>query len=127
MDIGRKILIVDDELAIVKGIELWLKENKYEVISAYDGEAALKKIETEKPSLIILDLMLPKIDGYEICRAMETNEEYKKIPIIMLTAREDVKDIEHGMKIGASAYITKPFKLDVLLGIIKGLLGEPPQ
>lgn len=127
MDAAKKILIVDDEISVVKGIEILLKDNKYEAAVAYDGEEALKKIKLEKPDLIILDLTLPKIDGYEICRTLESDAEYKKIPVIMLTAREDVKDMETGMKIGASAYLTKPFNMEMLLGIVKGLLGEPPQ
>lgn len=103
-------------------IKLRLVSSGYEVITAYDGEDALSKARREKPDLIILDLMLPKMDGYKVCGFLKADTRYKKIPIIMFTARAQDEDKEMGEEVGADAYITKPFEPDVLLGKIQELL-----
>lgn len=117
-----KVLIVDDELELVEMLSLRLEANKYQVISASDGQEGLDKTRTEKPDLIILDLMLPKIDGYKVCRMLKFDEKYKAIPIILFTARAQESDISLGIEVGADAYITKPFEPDILLAKVSELL-----
>ena len=119
---SKKILLVDDEPDLVSLLKKRLEINNYEVISASDGMEALRKAKKEKPDLIILDLMLPKMDGYKLCRMLKFDEKYKRIPIIMLTARVQEEDKKLGKETGANAYITKPFKPDVLLAKIEELL-----
>jgi|SRR3989338_1980743 len=120
----RKILLVDDEPELVEMVKIRLESYNYEIIVAYDGQEALGKARKEKPDLIILDLMLPKIDGYKVCRMLKFDEEYKKIPIVMFTARSHESDEKLGYECGADAYITKPFEPTVLLGKIKELLKD---
>jgi DNA-binding response OmpR family regulator len=117
-----KILVVDDEPNIVKLLESRLTAEGYGVITASDGQEALDKVHQENPDLIILDIMLPKIDGYKVCSILRSETKYADIPIVMLTARRDTLDIARGMELGAVSYIQKPFKSDVLLGIIQGLI-----
>ncbi|MFH1442229.1 MAG: response regulator [Candidatus Omnitrophota bacterium] len=120
----EKILIVEDEVALSEMIKLRLEKNGYEVISAFDGVQALEMARQQNPSLIILDLMLPKIDGYKVCRMLKFDEKYKKIPIIMFTARVQESDKKLGEQVGADAYITKPFDPETLLSKIKELLTQ---
>ena len=120
----KRILVVDDEDEMVKAIQIRLERADYEVLVAYDGMEALDKAHREKPDLIILDLMLPKIDGYKICRMLKFDKKYKKIPIVMLTARARESDEKLGLETGADAYITKPFQHEVVLAKIKELLKE---
>lgn len=117
-----KILIVDDELNLVKMLQSWLQDHRYDVIVAHDGQEALDKTYQEKPDLIILDIILPKIDGYGVAKMLRSDERCKDIPIIMLTSRNEAQDIKMGMDVGAVSYVQKPFKLEVLLGIIQGLV-----
>jgi len=119
----KKILVVDDEPHIVKMVESRLKANGYEVIIAYDGQEAVEKVKSDMPDLIVLDLLLPKIDGYMVFDMLKQEEKYKNIPIVMLTARAGYEDMKKGLEIGAIAYVTKPFKAEVLLGIIAGAVG----
>ena len=111
----KKILIVDDEVELVIAMQIRFEQSGYDVLSANDGQEALDKARSEKPNLIILDLMLPKLDGYKVCRMLKFDEKYKHIPIIMLTARAQESDKELGMEVGADAYITKPFDSGLLL------------
>jgi len=104
-----KILIIDDEPDLVTMVTLRLEANGYQVIFACDGQEGLGKARNEKPDLIILDLMLPKIDGYKVCRLLKFDEKYKKIPVILFTARAQESDIKVGEDVGADAYLTKPF------------------
>ena len=117
-----KVLIVDDEPELMEMVVLRLEANDYQVISAFDGEEGLDKARTEKPDLIILDLMLPKIEGYKVCRLLKFDERYKHIPIILFTARALQSDIKLGAEVGADAYITKPFEPDMLLAKVAQLL-----
>ncbi|MFA6358161.1 MAG: response regulator [Candidatus Omnitrophota bacterium] len=119
---AKKILIVDDEPHIVTMLENRIKHAGYEVITAIDGQEGLSKAQKEKPDLIILDLMLPKLDGYKVCRMLKFDGKYKHIPIIMLSARAQEEDKKIGEQVGADGYITKPFEPQVLLGKIKELL-----
>ena len=103
------ILVVDDEIQMVEMIKMRLEAYGYEIITAYDGIEGLNKAKKEKPDLILLDLMLPKLDGYQVCRMLKFDKTLNKIPIIMLTALGGKEDREWGKKVNADGYITKPF------------------
>ena len=118
----KRILIVDDEKDIVEPIQFRLEVEGFECLVANDGEEALLKAKRENPDLILLDIMLPKINGYKISRLLKFDESYKHIPIIMLTARAQKNDIELGEKTGADEYVTKPFEMDELVGLVKKYL-----
>ena len=118
----KKILIVDDEKDLVEIMKLGLAPLGYEIFEAYDGSEGLEKARQIKPDLIILDLMLPKMDGYQVCRMLKFDINYKHIPIILLTARASKKDVQMGEEAGANAFITKPFKHEVLKEKIESLL-----
>jgi len=120
----KRILVVDDEVDLVETLTFRLEANGYQVLKAYDGQAALDMAKKDKPDLIILDLMLPKIDGYKVCRMLKFDEKYKEIPIIIFTARAQESDKKMGEEVGADTYITKPFDSQLLLAKIKELLGE---
>ena len=117
-----KILLVDDEEDIAETVKVRLEANDYEVIIAVDGVEGLDKARREKPDLMILDLMLPKMDGYKVCAFLKRDTRYAKIPIIMFTARAEESDKKTAEDVGADAYIGKPFKPQVLLDKIKELL-----
>ncbi len=121
---AKRILVVDDEVQLVEMLKMRLEASGYKVLSAYDGQEAVDKARAENPDLIVLDLMLPKLDGYKVCRMLKFDEKYKSIPIILFTARAQASDKEMGAQVGADAYITKPFEPQVLLSKIKELLGE---
>ena len=114
---SKKILVVEDEKNIVDILSFNLKREGYETMEAYDGEAGLKLALEENPDLILLDLMLPKMDGFDVCRAVR--EKNNSTPIIMLTAREEESDKVFGLELGADDYITKPFSMRELLARIK--------
>lgn len=117
-----KILVVDDEPDILSMLKMRLVASGYEVISADDGKVAYEKAKAELPDLIVLDLMLPGMDGYQVCRFLKFDEKYRNIPIIILTAKSQKENIEWGEKVGANFYMTKPFEAKVLLDKIKELL-----
>jgi len=121
---SKKILVVDDETAITKMVEIRLRAAGYDVVLAHDGQEGLEKAKTENPDLMILDLMLPKMDGFKVCGLLKADARYKKIPIIIYTARVQESDQHLGKEVGADAYLTKPFDPQVLLGKIKSLLGD---
>jgi DNA-binding response OmpR family regulator len=118
----KRILIVDDEEDILEVLKFRLEANDYEVMTASDGQEGLNKARSEKPDLMILDLMLPKIDGYKVCRMLKFDETYKSIPIIMVTAKSQQKDEDLGREMGADAYVMKPFEPEILLDKIRELL-----
>ena len=118
----KKILIIDDEPDILELLVLRMEANGYEVISATDGQKGLDKARNENPDLIILDLMLPRIDGYKVCRMLKFDEKFKKIPIVLFTARTQEADMKLGQEVGADAYITKPFEPNILLSKVAELL-----
>ncbi len=120
----KRILIVDDEDDLRNMLKFRLEAMNYDVSEAVDGQEGLDKARSSKPDLIILDLMLPKIDGFKVCRMLKFDEKHKNIPIIMFTARAQEKDKQIGKEMGADAYITKPFEPDVLLGKMKELLKQ---
>ncbi|MFQ6083911.1 MAG: response regulator [Candidatus Aminicenantia bacterium] len=118
----EKVLVVDDEKDIIELVRYNLEKEGFKVISATDGEKALEIISKEEPELIILDLMLPGIDGLEVCRVLKRNDQTSSIPIIMLTAKGEETDIVVGLELGADDYITKPFSPRVLLARVKAVL-----
>jgi DNA-binding response OmpR family regulator len=118
----KKILIVDDEVDLVETLRFPLEMEGFNVLVSYNGEDALSQARKEKPDLIILDLMLPKLDGYKVCRLLKFDERYKHIPILMLTAKTQEKDKLLGKETGADEYITKPFDIDELMKRVKSYL-----
>jgi len=118
----KRILVVDDEVDLVDMVTLRLEANDFEVIKAYDGQSGLDKARSEKPDLIILDLMLPRIDGYKVCRMLKFDDNFKSIPVIIFTAKVQDSDKQLGKDVRADAYITKPFEAHLLLTKIKELL-----
>ncbi len=115
----KKILIVEDEKDMVTGLKFNLEARDYTVITAYDGDAGYQKALSEKPDLVILDLMLPKRNGYEVCKLLRA--EVPDLPIIMLTAKSQEAEIVTGLELGADDYITKPFSVLELLARIKAV------
>ena len=119
---SKKILLVDDEVDLVETVRFSLEGEGYQVLVSFNGEDALNKARKETPDLILLDLMLPKLDGYKVCRLLKFDERYKHIPILMLTAKTQEKDKILGKETGADEYITKPFDMDDLVEKIKSYL-----
>lgn len=119
---GLKILIVDDEEHIVELLKFNLEVKGYKVLCAYDGVDGFNLAKEEKPDLVLLDLMLPGIDGIEVCRRMKSDSELKKTPVIMLTAKNLEQDKIKGLEIGADDYMTKPFSVKELMARIKAVL-----
>ena len=117
-----RVLIVEDEKALAEILEYNFKKEGYVVDTASDGEIALDKIIFKAPDLIILDWMLPKLSGIEICRKVRSNKKIKNIPIIMLTARGEEEDRLKGLEMGADDYVTKPFSINELLARAKAVL-----
>jgi DNA-binding response OmpR family regulator len=116
----RRILIIEDDVAILRGLKDNLEYESYEVLTAEDGERGYCLIQEKKPDLIILDLMLPKMSGYELCR--KVREEGVTIPILMLTARGEEMDRVVGLDLGADDYVTKPFSVPELLARIRAII-----
>jgi len=121
---SKKILIVDDEVDLVETVRFPLEMEGYHVLISYNGEDALNQARKENPDLILLDLMLPKLDGYKVCRLLKFDDRYKHIPILMLTAKTQEKDKALGMETGANEYITKPFEMEDLLKKVKAYLNK---
>ncbi|MBU2436894.1 MAG: response regulator [Candidatus Omnitrophica bacterium] len=120
----KRILLVDDEIELVEMVKMRLGAGGYEVITAYDGQEALNKAKRVKPDLIILDIMLPKMDGYKVCGLLKADIRYSKIPIIMFSAKAQEEDMKLGEEVGAQSYVTKPFEPQVLLSKITELLKQ---
>lgn len=118
----QTILIIEDERALVEVLTYNLKKEGFEVLSASDGQEGLRRAQTALPDLIVLDLMLPVIEGLEVCRQMRSGGRTKDIPILMLTARSEEVDEIVGFQMGADDYVTKPFKIKPLIQRIKALL-----
>ncbi|MFV0361744.1 MAG: response regulator transcription factor [Suipraeoptans sp.] len=116
---AKKVLVVDDEKLIVKGINFSLTQDGMEVDAAYDGEEALEKAKENEYDIILLDLMLPKIDGFEVCQQIR---EFSDVPIVMLTAKGDDMDKILGLEYGADDYITKPFNILEVKARIKAIM-----
>jgi len=118
----EKILVVDDEKDIVELIAYNLEQEGFAVVKAYNGETALEEIRTHKPHLMILDLMLPGIQGVEVCRRIRSDPEHAALPIIMLTAKTGEVDTVLGLEVGADDYVTKPFSVKELMARVRSLL-----
>jgi two-component system alkaline phosphatase synthesis response regulator PhoP len=117
----RNILVVDDDQKLVELIKLYLEKDGYRVLTAYDGQEALEVARSKRPDLIILDLMLPQVDGLDVCRTLREEEELE-IPIIMLTAKTMEQDRIYGLDLGADDYVTKPFSFGELLARVRAVL-----
>ena len=118
----KEILIVDDEPNVVVPIQFLMEQQGYIVMAAYRGEDALDLIYQYKPDLVLLDIMLPGIDGWEVCEIIRLNQNYRDIKIVFLTAKGRDEDIVKGLALGADAYITKPFSNAVLVATVNKLL-----
>src|SRR5437870_7222125 len=117
------ILVVDDEPMLLDSLTLFLESHGYQVRTARDGLAALEEVVRQQPDLVLLDLMLPGLDGMEVCRRLRA---HSAVPIIMLTAREDTGDKVLGLELGADDYVTKPFVLRELLARVRAVLRRGP-
>jgi twitching motility two-component system response regulator PilG len=121
----KRILIVEDEESLLKLETILLTVKGYEVSGALNGNEAMKKLSDELFDLILLDIMLPDIDGFEICRQIRRNPRISRIPVVMLTAKKSPDDHERGLACGASAYLTKPFKSAMIIEVIEKFLHSP--
>jgi DNA-binding response OmpR family regulator len=119
-----KLLIVDDEPATVDMISMFMEINGYEWIGAYNGTDGLVLLEVEKPDMLIVDLMMPDIEGFEVCRRMRERDTFSKTPILVISARTDQSSIEKAYSSGANGYLTKPLNLPQLLGEVKRLITQ---
>jgi DNA-binding response OmpR family regulator len=121
---SARILAVDDSATILEMIKAILTAGGYEVLTAVDGAEALDVARSESPDLILLDVMLPKLDGYRVCRLLKFDQNYKSIPIIMLTAKTEEQAMATGIRTGANQYLTKPIEPERLLGAVAEELGK---
>jgi DNA-binding response OmpR family regulator len=122
---AAKILVADDEPNIVISLEFLLKREGYTVVIARDGQEAMEAIERERPDLVLLDVMMPKKTGFEVCQDVRTNDALQATKILMLTAKGRDTDVAKGMALGADAYMTKPFATRDLVQKVAELLGRP--
>jgi len=120
----KRILAVDDEPKVLAVIKKRLEFAGFEVITATEGLEGLKKARSESPDLIVLDLILPNLSGFQVCRLLKGDNSYKAIPILMLSARSQEKDVNEGMRVGADFYMTKPYDPDAFVAKIQELLAE---
>jgi DNA-binding response OmpR family regulator len=120
-----KILVADDEPNIVISLEFLLKREGYTVVIARDGQEAIEAIERERPDLVLLDVMMPKKTGFEVCQDVRTNDALQATKILMLTAKGRDTDVAKGMALGADAYMTKPFATRDLVQKVAEMLGRP--
>ncbi len=121
---ANKILVVDDEPNIVLSLEFLMKQAGFQVRTASDGEAALAAIAAEQPDLVLLDVMMPRKNGYEVCQAIRANPDWKGVRIVMLTAKGREVEREKGLALGADDYITKPFSTQEVVERVRELLAE---
>jgi two-component system alkaline phosphatase synthesis response regulator PhoP len=114
-----KILVCDDERHIVRLIQVNLERQGYQVVTAFDGKEGLEKIRAEKPNLVVLDVMMPYMDGFEVLKTLRREQETESLPVIMLTAKAQDKDVFEGYHYGADMYLTKPFNPMELVSFVK--------
>lgn len=119
---GKRILIADDEPNIVVSLEFLMKREGFDIAVATDGEAALRAMTAHVPDLVLLDVMLPKKDGFEVCQEIRMNPAWQSVKVVMLTAKGRDTEIAKGLALGADAYVTKPFSIKDLVTQIKQLL-----
>lgn len=120
----KKILIVEDEESLLKLESILLTSKGYAVRGVANGQEALDAIQEERPDLVLLDIMLPEIDGFEVCQRIKSNPETQDLPVIMLTAKKSREDMARGEKVGADWYITKPFKSAMVIETIQRFLTQ---
>lgn len=125
----EKVLVVDDEPSIVNLVSVKLSHEGYRVVSARDGEEALEKVRSERPDLVLLDVMMPKLDGKEVCMRLKRDPATKDIPVVMLTAAGEFGEQLKGLELGADEYMTKPFDPKHLVQVVAYMLegGERPE
>ncbi|WP_367397452.1 response regulator transcription factor [Chryseosolibacter indicus] len=121
---ARKVLVVDDDPYILMSLEFLMKKSGYEVMVARNGKEALTLVDQEVPDLVLLDIMMPDVDGYGICSYIKTNNTLKKIKVVFLSAKTKEADKQKGLDLGAELYITKPFATKELVKKIDALLAE---
>ena len=122
---SKKILVADDDVASLRLVTAHLKDNGYDVVTVSDGHEALRRARLDRPDLLILDLMLPKMDGYRVCRFLKSDDNYRYIPVVIFTSRLDSKSRKEAQEAQADAYLTKPFQLAIFLQTVKDLLAKP--
>ncbi len=120
----KRILLVDDEPNILLSLEFLMKQAGYEVSTASDGEAAMEALDADPPDLILLDVNMPKRDGFEVCQLVRANRKWKDVRIIMLTAKGRDVEREKGLALGADGYITKPFATQEVVDTVRDMLNE---
>jgi len=119
VSMAKKILAVDDEKAIVRLVQVNLEREGYEVVTAYDGREALEKVASERPDLVVLDVMMPYMDGFEVLQQLKKDPNTRDIPVIMLTAKAQDADVFRGWQSGVDCYLTKPFNPMELKAFVK--------
>lgn len=119
-----KILVVDDEPPIVRLMEFILARQGHQMLVAVNGEEALEKVRTQNPDLVLLDIMMPRIDGYEVARTLRADPATQDLPIIMLSAKAQEEDIQKGIDVGVNEYITKPFSPEQLVHVVTDYLNR---
>lgn len=120
----KRLLIIDDEEDFVDTLAMRLEAKGYTIIKALDGQSGLEKARSKKPDLILLDIMMGGMSGFDVCLKLKDDKDYNKIPIIMLTAKFQPNDIDFAKELGADAYITKPVEFEVLTTKIQEFLGK---
>lgn len=118
----KRLLIVDDERDFVDVISERLGAKGFDILEAFDGKEGIERAHSDKPDLIILDIAMPEMNGYDVCRKLKLDKNFKDTPIIMLTAKFQPNDIRFGIGMGADAYLTKPLELELLLDTVEALL-----
>ena len=119
---GLKVMVVDDSKTIRRTAETLLKKEGYEVVTATDGFDALSKIADTKPAIIFVDIMMPRLDGYQTCALIKNNSEFRSTPVVMLSSKDGLFDKAKGRIVGSDQYLTKPFSRDELIGAIEKLV-----
>ncbi len=121
---SKRILLVEDEKNIILGVRTCLDAAGYQVEIVEDGEAALAAVRREKPDLVLLDLLLPKVDGFEVLSTLKNDDSLKQIPVVVLTAKAEEEDRQRALELGANAYMTKPFRPQELWDVLKKYLPD---
>jgi DNA-binding response OmpR family regulator len=121
---GNRVLVVEDEESLLKLESILLSSKGYSVTGVMDGKSALEEVRTNRPDLVILDVMLPEIDGFEVCRRIKEDPDVSHIPVLILTAKKTSQDLARGQQVGCDAYMTKPFKSAKVLDMVQELLSR---
>jgi CheY-like chemotaxis protein len=120
----NRILVVEDEESLLKLESILLSSKGYTVTGVMDGRSALEEVKANRPDLVILDIMLPEIDGFEVCRRIKEDPDTSHIPVLILTAKKNSQDMERGQQVGCDVYMTKPFKSAKVLDMVQELLNR---